>query len=196
MLTSNRVDQSNNNISGDQAGRDITKTIHNNTSYNFNSVTNTNITMLNLLRKYQEEKESNPDIKYFIEELDYYNTTIDRDVIGLEKKLTDGNYENFINYALKAKDRYHRKLYKFQFSEAAQEINVYLLALVENYFMGYIYPQLCKGESYEQISILIQNHIISPLLKELDANDLGFNAQDINGMLFFLTGNCHLNWCK
>ena len=36
--------------------------------------------------------------------------------------------------------------------------------------------------------------IIEPTYKHLEENILDINAVEIEGMLFFLTGNCHLRW--
>jgi hypothetical protein len=73
---------------------------------------------------------------------------------------------------------------------------VHLLALVESYFENEIRPQISLGKTSEEIKTLIQQLIVIPLLLELEENLLGFNASDINGMLYFLTGNCHIKWTK
>ncbi|HEX8289666.1 MAG TPA: ABC-three component system protein [Pyrinomonadaceae bacterium] len=192
-MSENKVIQSENEVGGDQAARDI---IHNRNKsyYNYGDLRNSVSPVQSLYAKYELEKENNPQLTEFIEELNYYYNKVDGDVIGLEKKLENGNRQSFIKYALRAKEAYHKKLYKNQFSEVAQQINVYFLALIDSYFTHIIYPKICGGASNEEINILIQENVINRVLSELGENTLGFTATDINGMLYFLTGNCHIEW--
>ena len=192
MDESNEVVQSKNTVGNDQVGRDKITT----NNLNFGRSQSNITAMQALLAKFKEERKNNPQLDEFIEELDYYNKPLETDVIGLEQKLIDGNRESFINYATRVKEVYHKKLYKFQFSEVAQRINYHLLALVESYFTTYIYPRICESEDPNVINALIVDTIINPLLDQLDENPLGFSANEINGMMYFLTGNCHIKWSK
>jgi hypothetical protein len=192
-MQENNVNQLDNEIGRDLAGRDITY----DQSVQFNQFSRQSETPLQMLfKKLELEKTTNPQLTEFIEELNYYYNKVDGDVIGLEQKLKDGKQENLVDYALRVKEAYHKKLYKHQFSEVSQQINLYLLALVESYFTNHIYPKICNGHSSEQISSLIQEQVINPLLNQLNGDTLGFTAKDINGMIYFLTGNCHIQWSK
>jgi hypothetical protein len=42
----------------------------------------------------------------------------------------------------------------------------------------------------------IKDEIINVLLQKLGENILEIYADSISGMLFFLTGNCHIKWSK
>ena len=182
---------SNNDLTGDLAGRDIDKSSHLHLGEQKLSQ------MKVLLKKFKEEESNNQQLTEFIEELDYYNTPKRNEtVVGLEDKLIAGNRTSLIEYAKDMKDRFHRKLYKYQFSETAQKINVHLLALVQSYYMNEVYPMICENKDAAIINALISERIIQPLLAELEDNSLGFAAQDINGMIYFLTGNCHIKWTK
>jgi hypothetical protein len=66
--------------------------------------------------------------------------------------------------------------------------------MVISYFENEIKPLLQKGEDEQLINSMINERLVKPLIAELDENLLGFTAHDINGMLYFLTGNCHLKW--
>jgi len=185
------IEISENDIGGDVAGRDIDKSSH----LHLGSQKLSQMKML--LKKFKEEQESNAQLSTFIDDLDYYNTQKGNEtVIGLEDKLTAGNRANLYDFANDMKDRFHRKLYKYQFSEAAQKINVHLLALVQSYYMNEVYPLICENKDAGVINTMISERIIQPLLAELDENTLGYSAQDINGMIYFLTGNCHIKWTK
>ena len=115
-------------------------------------------------------------------------------IVHLEQKLINGKRETIIDYAMDCKDYYARKLYRYEFYESAQKINVYLLALVESYYHDSIFPLIKQGLSEPEIGKLVQDKIINPLLAELDGDTLGFSAKDIQGMLYLLTGNCHIKW--
>lgn len=181
----------NNKVAGDIAGRDVNKPSHLHLGEQKFSQ------MKILLEKFKKEQAESQQLTTFIEDLDYFNTPKQNEtVVGLDNKLKAGNRQNFLEYATDVKDRYHRKLYKFQFSEAAQKINVHLLALVQSYYMNEVYPLVCENKDALVINSLISERIVQPLLSELDENTLGFSAQDINGMLYFLTGNCHIKWTK
>ena len=148
-----------------------------------------------LFQKLEYAKEHNLKVKEIIEDLKYYSANIpDEKIIGLENKLEAGKRIDFLDYALKAKEFYARKLYKNEFFEAEQEINVFLLALVENYFQDLIYPLIKKGISDKDLKTAIHESIIVPLLNELEDDTLGFYGIDIAGMLYFLTGKCHIKW--
>ncbi|MET4142622.1 ABC-three component system protein [Pedobacter sp. UYP1] len=186
-----KIGISDNEVGGDIAGRDIDKSSHLHLSGQKFSQ------MKTLLNKLKEEQVGSKQLTEFIDDLDYFNTPKQNEtVIGLDNKLIAGNRTNLIEYAKDVKDRYHRKLYKHQFSEAAQKINLHLLALVQSYYMNEVYPLICENKESTVINALISERIVQPLLSELEDNTLGFSAQDINGMLYFLTGNCHIKWTK
>lgn len=175
-------------VKGDVAGGNIDKS----RVYQFSGSKTSYMKIL--LEKFKQEQRTNIHLKEYIDDLDYYYNKKKDDVVGLEDKLKSANRQDFIEFAIEAKDKYHRKLYKYQFSEAAQQINLHLLGLVITYFKNEIKPLLKKGEDELMINSMINERLIKPLLDELDENLLGFSAHDINGMLYFLTGNCHLKW--
>lgn len=148
-----------------------------------------------LYEKFNQEKENNQDLKDFCEELDYLNSIIDVEVIGLEQKLIDGDREYMLLYAKEVKERFHKKLMRTsQYSSIAQDINVFLLTKVRRGFMTEIYGLICKKGSEEKINLLITERIINPVKADLGVNLFRYNEDDIMGMIFFLTGNCHIKW--
>jgi len=194
MAIETQTEQSQNTIGRDQAGRDITYNISNNNHY---GQTKANIPILKrLLEQFEEELKSDPKLSVFIEELDYYNKPFEGDVLGLEKKLTDGNLKEHIRFGLRAKERFYKKLFKFQYSEFAQRINLHLLSWVEKSFELQIYPKIVSGCSPEEACALVDSIIVNPLLAELENVALGYTSTELSGMLYYLTGNCHLKWAK
>lgn len=189
-MADERISIENSDVGGDVAGGNIDKSKK---TYAFSGSKSSYMKVL--LEKFKQEQESNAQLTEFIEDLDYYFNKKKDDVIGLEEKLKAANRKKgFIDFAIEAKERYHRKLYRYQFSEAAQKINLHLLGLVISYFENEIHPLLENGEDEQLINSMITERLVTPLINELDENYLGFTAHDINGMLHFLTGNCHINW--
>jgi hypothetical protein len=185
-MSDNKVKVDNSTIEGDFIGRD---------SYKFVNSDSRSTYLQDLYDKFQSEKESNPELRDFCEELDYFNSTVDKEVIGLDQKLRDGNRESLISYATDVKDKFHRKLFKTsQYSLVAQDINVYLLTKVRRGFIMEIHTMIQKNEPIENINLMITERIINPVKADLGINLFRYNEDDIMGMIFFFTGNCHLKW--
>ncbi|MFZ4929565.1 ABC-three component system protein [Chryseobacterium sp. Mn2064] len=185
----NEVKVEDSSIGGDLVGRDSYKT------YNYNYSNSSSTYIQDLYQRYEKEKKENPGFKDFCDELDYYNSVIDEQVIGLEEKLRQGGRERILFYALTVKDAFHRKLLQnSQLSVIAQEINIYLLAKVRRGFMMEIYGLICDGAPEEKINQLITERIIKPVQDDLGINLFRYTEDDIMGMIFFLTGNCHIKW--
>jgi hypothetical protein len=188
-MSEDSASQIGNTVGGDQAGGDIDKS-----TLVLSLPKEPSQYIKTLYAQFEKEEKSKPQIKKFMEELDYYNKPLDGDMIGLAQKLKDGNQENFIDFALRVKESYHKKLYKHSLSPSAQKINLHLLSMVECFFMHQIFPLIEKKQSSDKINLLIQELVVNPMMTELGENRLDFTAQDINGMLYLLTGNCHIKW--
>ena len=175
-------------INGDFIGRD-------NNSLNISNTYERSMYLQDLYDKFQKEKEENQDLREFCEELDYFNSKIDEDIIGLEEKLKLGGKQMLLSYAKDVKEKFHKKLMlTSQYSLIAQDINVYLLTKVRRGFMMEIYTLICNNESEEKINLMITERIINPVKVDLGINLFRYNEDDIMGMIFFLTGNCHIKW--
>ncbi|MFT3909715.1 MAG: hypothetical protein QM737_09850 [Ferruginibacter sp.] len=125
---------------------------------------------------------------------------IKRDVIGLEQKLKDGNLEHLLDDAAWLKQEYYKKLTKFQFFEPAQQIHAFILGIVLEKFRNIIAPMIRNGNTEIEISRTISTDVIDPIMliiREEGCDDImGLSATDIEGMIFYLTGQCHIKWVK
>lgn len=123
-----------------------------------------------------------------------------RDTIGLEQKLIDGNRSYMLEDAAWYKQEYYKKLTRFQFFEPAQEIHAFLLSVVLEKFRNLIYPMIRSDKSDEEISKVISLEIIDPIVRTIQEEGcddiMGLSAVDIEGMIYFLTGHCHIKWAK
>jgi hypothetical protein len=191
--STNKVTQK--NVTAEKVvGRDDNST-HN--EYHFHpSSTTENKTLKKLLEEHEREKESDPAYKHFTEELNqFFRKAYEKTPRDLQEKLTDGNREHIVQFALNAKDRVTRKIQKFSNFKSAQDVFTYLLANIQTAFKHQIESKIKSGhfQSY-QIDDLVREQIISPYMETLDGNSLDIDLNDLYGLLYFLTGNCYLEW--
>ena len=150
----------------------------------------------NLFDKLKEVYNSDNKIDAIQDDLQRYLS--ERDVIGLEQKLINGDVSHLYEDAIWLKEEYNKKLHKYVFYEPAQHIHAYLLAIIIEKFRNLIYPLFREGKPQAEILKTISCEINDPLLKiicEEGCNDImGLNSTDIDGMIFFLTGRCHIKW--
>ena len=121
-----------------------------------------------------------------------------RDTIGLEQKLRDGDRSHLLDDAKWLKEEYWKKLTRFQFFEPAQEIHAFILGIVLEKFRHIVYPAIRRGSTEVEVSSLISNDIVAPIIKTIQEegchNIMGLSSTDIEGMIFFLTGRCPIRW--
>lgn len=146
-----------------------------------------------------EQEILNNTRKEVLDELLLYTTKLDG-TKGLEEKLQDGGFPKmFIQKAIIQKEMYAKRATKYECYPAAQEIILSLFARIKNEFDVRIYPMIIKGADVPSIMQEVHKQIVSPILQMIEmngANDqsLYFNMDHIYGMIYYLTGMCHLNW--
>ena len=152
--------------------------------------------LAHLFEKLKDKFEERDTISKVSDDLKRYKD--ERDRISIEQKLIDANREHLTDDFLWLKDQYFRKLTKFQFYEPAQEIHAFLLGVVSEKFRNIIYPLIRSGESEQIILLTMSEQITNPivnLIQEEGCYDImGLSATEIEGMIHFLTGQCHIKW--
>jgi hypothetical protein len=151
-------------------------------------------------KKLKEEVEK--DIRYndFIEDFRRYNTELDG--ISMPQKLKDGGFDTKeIERATYRKHLYSKKLEKNILYESAQLIDLELFAMINIKFETYVEPLIKTNTPLPEIKISVSENVIDPIFKMInqDGQDdtfLNYNVEDIYGMIFFLTGKCHLTWAN
>lgn len=149
-------------------------------------------------RKLREEIENNTT-QEIIDDLREYKTKLDGKK-GLKEKLTDGGFSSRdIDWAMRRKEQYAKKATKYECYPSAQEINLLLFGEIKAKFDSYVFPRIKQGETIGTIMQLINEVIVSPIMKMLNENgahdeDLHYTSDHIYGMIYYLTGMCHLNW--
>ena len=140
------------------------------------------------------------DIRYegVMEDFKYYITKLDG--VDMPTKLVDGGFnENEIIEATRRKEKYAKKLEINRFFESAQWIDSQLFAKIKIDFEAYVEPLFNNGAEKDVILKTVVERVITPVLELINIegeNDgvLNYNAEDIFGMVYYLTGKCHINW--
>lgn len=148
----------------------------------------------------QQFKELDCESEEFLslkDELDDYSKPRDqRDIIGLINKLEDGGRDDLITVATDYKDKFAKRLSRYEFSTHHCAIHLTLLGKIEERFNSLIVPLIKEGKDSEVIDLAIAKLIVEPIAEEVAPADPTLNAKQIRGMIFLLTGNCYIRWSQ
>lgn len=149
--------------------------------------------------KLNHEVANNERYEGTMESLKFYLTKLDG--IDMPTKLKDGGFnENEVIRATRRKEKYAKRLEKNLFFESAQWIDSQLFAKIMIDFETYVEkPYILKGATKDEILKAVVEHVITPVLNLINIegeNDtfLNYSTEDIFGMIYYLTGKCHINW--
>lgn len=151
------------------------------------------------LRILKEQVDNNVQIKEKMDDIRRYHTKVSR-TLGLKRKLQDGGFtKTAIDKACRLKQGYAKKATKYQYYEMANRIDDYLFGIVSSKFDVYVLPLIEAQKPLAEINQAVLEKVIIPVVDELNVNGaedtcLCYTTADIFGMLYYLTGNCHINW--
>lgn len=145
------------------------------------------------------EEVKNKTTRDIIQELLEYKTKLDG-TKGMEEKLKDGGFsESFIKVALRKKEQYAKKAMQFDCYPSAQEINLLIFIDIMDLFTIYVEPHIKRREPVETVMQCIHEKVVNPIMDKINVNgaedqDLRYTPNHIYGMIYYLTGMCHINW--
>ncbi len=174
-------------VSGGQAGRDL---IRNETYYNAPLSTITN-----LYNQLDSESSGDQVIQSKVDDLEYFLTEAEYSVgRTLAEKLKDGGRESDIRLATIQKERASKKLHRHSTKLSAQKIYAFILSKIHSDFRTYITPLIEQNYDKAVIEERISEKVIEPTIGYLESNKLELTYDDIRGLIYLLTGNCHIEW--
>jgi len=133
----------------------------------------------------------------FIEALEHYwSKATNGDIRPLAVKLTESDRADAIFDGEVLKERATKIIVRYQTSRVAQELLSYVLAELYGRFKFEVTPSIQNGANRVFVDALISEKVIGATLNELENNVLGLSRMDIIGLVYFLTGNCHIRWDK
>lgn len=150
-----------------------------------------------LYRKLKVEAEGDQTLTEYISQLQIFTRTVQNEsVIGLDGKLAAANRQDELDMAMAMKEMIYGELRKNMFSRTFQTIYATLMGKIHEEFQTWIKPKILQGASREEIDQLVHMQIVKPLVAELEQCPEYDDAATatIRGMIYFLTGNCHLSW--
>jgi hypothetical protein len=178
--------QKNISAGGHVAGRDIV--IH--------PQSKTSAILKNLFEQYKADVETKAKTDQIVENLQAYMDSADdpENPRDLQNKLTDAGKAEIIKEAQRFKELFRRRVERFQHFPAAQEIYAFLLGQALTRFTIYVQPAISSGKSVAEIKALINKEVIEPIIDSIPNSEPTCDHPAIYGMIFFLTGNCFVEW--
>ena len=151
-------------------------------------------TQMDLLSQRYVEEKSNQQVTYvIIDELTHYSNE-KYDIRDLTEKLEDAGFGYLIDVGEELKEEVSKLIIRNQHYKSAQKIITYLLAEVESIFNANIKCKLLDVREEASLKLLFRTHLEKEIQAHLGDNVLEIFNRQINGMVYFLTGNCHLEW--
>ncbi|TMO80435.1 hypothetical protein CWC16_07650 [Pseudoalteromonas sp. S3776] len=148
-----------------------------------------------LINEHEKLKEESPIYLYVLEELESKITDSEsREVIGLENKLIKANKAVFLDEALISSQKASKMILRFQNIKSYQIIFNHVLSLIITRFRSQIAPLIKDGVDDLTIKTMINTVIVEPLNQEVSLAGGYITTELIEGMLYFLTEKCHVEW--
>lgn len=142
---------------------------------------------------FKKELANNITTAIVIDELHHYRNQ-KSEVRNLSQKLSEAGFDYLLEEGEYLKEVVAKLIIKYQHYKSAQKIITFLLADVESIFNTKIKPKLNSVDSEAQLRNIFREHLEKEIQEKLGDNVLEIFNRQINGMVFFLTGNCHLEW--
>ncbi|MDB5765152.1 MAG: hypothetical protein JWQ21_4147 [Herminiimonas sp.] len=125
---------------------------------------------------------------------DYITAHPEREIVGLEKKLERGARHDLFNRARFLKNKFARRVAKNQMSLTEQHVYIQILSAINTTWYQLIHPMIVSGAANHEIDQLILDELIKPVHQAIVRFDHTITTELVSGMLYFLTGKCHLIW--
>ena len=144
-----------------------------------------------------DSTEDNKELEGIIEELaEYITNRPDREIIGVEQKLINGGRDDLLKDAVYLKNKFERTITKKQMSLVTQKVYAHVLAMIGSSFNLKVRPLILENRPKLEVNLAIHKEIIEPVYQSIVGFDQQITTELVSGMLYFLTGKCHLIWSE
>lgn len=150
-----------------------------------------------LFQKMKDEASEDQVLCDYIRELEVFTRIVENEeVVGLDGKLKAANRSDQIDMALAMKEMVFAQLRQNVFSPTFQQIYAMLMGKIFEEFETWVKPAIMNGLDRQTVDELVSTRVIKPVMLEVElcGDYHGIATQTIRGMLYFLTGNCHIRW--
>jgi hypothetical protein len=185
------ISQENIRAGGDVAGGDIHKP-----QLTYNIYDQPKPILVGLIEQLRDQICNDPDAAEFAEKLlDWMNpkeTKLKRD---LEAKLNACGKAYLLSDALEAKEKFAKQLRRTAFQPALQQIYACILGEIYSRFTYKIKPKIAtsnepgwvQNQIFDLADCITQQIAVAPA-------EIGLEITEVIGMLYYLTGNCYIEW--
>lgn len=184
-MSERTVRQESNTAGGHLAGRDV----------NIHAPRAPETILGRLFRRMKEEAQDDQTLCDYILELEVFTRVVDNEeVIGLDSKLKAAGREDQVDMALAMKEMVFSQLRLNIFSATSQQIYATLMGKIFEEFETWVKPAIQNGADRQTVDELVSVKVIHPIMSEVElcGDYHGVAPQTIRGMIYFLTGNCHI----
>jgi hypothetical protein len=155
-------------------------------------------TAISPLRKKLEQLRSDclrdPSLSTCIKQLTHYlNPVNPDDQRDLKTKLIDAGREDEVYEAEELKEAFAKILVRENLSEQAQDAYVHILGKIKTHYESKVKPLIKTNAALAEIESNVLD-IVETIYSDLAGTALEYDHRQIKGMLYFLTGNCHIDW--
>jgi hypothetical protein len=196
QVTGRGIVQSDNNAGGHLAGGDIS-TVMVAGNYIVPPAPQPDSALSRLYKRLRSEVADDQELSEYIDQLQIFTRSVQGEVVvGLDGKFSAAGREDQLDMAKVMKEMIYGQLRKNMFSRTFQTIYATLMGKIYEEFQTWVRPAIAKGSDREVIDQLVHLHVVKPIAAELEmCSDYdGVPTTDVRGMIYFLTGNCHLQW--
>lgn len=186
-MTKEVTRQEHNTAGGHIAGRDV----------NVYAPNSPETALSRLFARMKGEAKEDQTLCDYIRELEVFTRVVrHEDVVGLDGKLQAAGREDQIDMALAMKEMVFSALRLNVFSPTFQQIYATLMGKIFEEFETWVKPAILSGKDRQAIDELLNVKVIKPIMAEVElcGDYHGVAPQTIRGMVYFLTGNCHIKW--
>ena len=114
--------------------------------------------------------------------------------LGVELKLKRAQKDLWIGDAIRLKEGFSKRLFQYNLSPSGDALFTFLLVNVLQRFNAIVAPHLHDGTSDALLRKTLFEELVRPVFDELEDNPLGLMPDEIEGVVWFLTGNCFIRW--
>jgi hypothetical protein len=188
------TEQVDNNVVGSMAGRDVNNL--GTTHITNNQITNSKKTQIEYLYdRLKQEVNGKVELQEFVEELQHF---MGRATLGIERSLSDKlsltGRSDLISIAEEAKEKAVKKIMRYQSSPAAQDIFAHVLGELHTKYLLNVRPLIAAGKDRATVDAAMDRLVISPIAESMEPSSLALTPSLILALLFYLAGNCHVQW--
>ena len=151
--------------------------------------------MAKLVEQYLAETLADKSLSKWTAKLEHYlSNETSSDIRELEEKLNASGRADLLKEALIRKQSAYKAIMRQQGSKSAQTIYTFLMADIVVNFEQSVWPLVLDKASRKIVDDAMLEKVISPALQMLESNPLMLNKMDIQGLVYFLAGNCYVRW--